>query len=293
MLVALLACVSPPPFSSPPVEYQGVTELVLVHLVEDRERLYVELPDLDHSLWFVDTGYSSTTCDTQWVASQGYGLRPVLAWSRGEHGAVRLQKAVLPSFMLGGHRIERLSCAVRDLQATSSITDQRVAGVLGTNLLRRFTVVLDMEEGVLRLHDPEELRVEAGDRLRLEFGTGRPRVRLELDEQTLWPLLDTGATGTYLHAEKLGLDFRAERQSTWSASGADPHQEQTLRYYTAAGPRLAGCPGPDELWVVDRPRRWDDGLVGMSLLENYTLTLDYRRRRVLAEPAQPAELPVR
>ena len=191
------------------MSYRGVTELPLVHVGGDPYRLYVEVPQLGASLWFVDTGYATTTCDTQWVDGQGLERRRVLAWSQGEHGMLRLEKAVLPSFELGGHRIEGLRCAVRDLQATSSIQDPRIAGVLGTNLLRRFTVVLDMEEGVLRLHDPRELRVEEGDRMRLELGTGRARVRLEIGGETSWPILDTGATGTYLPAERLGLDFHS------------------------------------------------------------------------------------
>lgn len=274
--------------------YEGVTELPLVHVPQDSYRLYVELPGLDHSLWFVDTGYATTTCDTEWVEARGLRRRRVLAWSHGEHGYLRLEKAVLPSFELGGHRIERLACAVRDLQATSSIQDPRVAGVLGTNLLRRFTVVLDMEEGVLRLHDPKELRVEEGDRMRLELGTGRARVRLDLDDESTWPILDTGATGTYLPAERLGLDFHSEQEGTWSASGKDPHQTRTLRYYAASDPVLAQTAGPEDLFVLDRPRRWDDGLVGMSLIQHYTLTLDYRRRRCLAEAVdEPVELPTR
>ena len=130
--------------------------------------------------------------------------------------------------------------------------------------------------------------------MRLELGTGRARVRLEIGGETSWPILDTGATGTYLPAERLGLDFHSEQEGTWSASGKNPHQTRTLRFYEATAPELAQVAGPEDLFVLDRPRRWDDGLIGMSLIQHYSLTLDYRRRRCLAEAVdEPAGLPTR
>jgi hypothetical protein len=269
-----------------------VAEFPLVHVTGDQARLYVTVPGLDDSLWFLDTGYSDTTCDVDWVEGQGIPVRRALAWTRGGNGWARLQSARLPEFWLGEHLVGDLQCAVRDLQATSSIRDERVAGVLGTNLLRRFTVVLDTEDGVLRLHDPDELRVDEGIRFRSEFGSGRAKLPVDVGDERIWPLLDTGANGSRLPAEKLELELLAEQSRTWKATGRGGDVTRVVSFYEADDIGLGGVPSQRSLTVIGMDSRWETQFVGMDLIGGYNVTLDYRRRRALVEPCEPAELEV-
>lgn len=220
------ACAHLGPYPSPGVSYGPPVELPLVQVAEDTQRLYVvvQTGSLGEQLWFFDTGYSHTTCDAQALAALGVDARPTLTRTRGELGSVRLERASLPDFALGGHQVQGLRCAVRDLPATSSIPSgegYRVVGVLGANLLRQFTVEVDPGAGVLRLHPPGSVPLEDPFRLRREHLTGpRLRVPLTLDGERTWPVLDYGASGTYLDADRLGLPLAEERTGAWRGTGA-------------------------------------------------------------------------
>ena len=280
-------------FSAPSVEYAAPAELPLVHVPADRRRLYVRVPGLDNSLWFVDTGYSQTTCDTDWIEEQGIASRRSLVFSRSGafSGWVPLRIARLPAFRLGDHYLDEMACPSRDLQATSSIKDERVAGVLGTNLFRRFTVVLDMESGVLRLHDPDELRVDDGVRMRLSLEGARAELPLEIGDKQRFPLFDTGATGTYVNARPHELPLVVEREVTWSSTGTRPDKKRIVQYYQADTIGLAGAPLDEGLTLLHQPW-YKPQIVGMDLIRHFNITLDYVRRRCRVEPVTPARLPV-
>ncbi|MCB9759941.1 MAG: retropepsin-like domain-containing protein [Alphaproteobacteria bacterium] len=297
-LLLLGACARLGPFPVPPVEYGEAVELPLVHVPDDTRRLYVlvDTGAMGEQLWFFDTGYSHTTCDAAMIAAQELRARPTLARTRGELGSVGLRRATLPDFDLGGHEVSRLRCAVRDLPATSSIPQGEgyaVAGVLGSNLLRRFVVEVDPAAGVLRLHAPGAVTLTPDFTARRELGVGlRLRVPVTLDGETIWPVLDYGATGTYLDAEALGLPLYQEREGTWQGTGRSNAQTRTLRYHRAAEVALGSVPGPP-IFVVQRDGApWNPGLVGMNVLGHYHLLLDYRSGDAEVEAVEPAPLPV-
>ncbi|MFH1469015.1 MAG: retropepsin-like aspartic protease [Pseudomonadota bacterium] len=288
LLLLVLALIAPPaaarPFPPAAVllaEQHAV--LPMVDMPGDPARLYVRIDDpaLGERIFFVDTGYSRTTCDDDFIAALGIEPAWTSARSRGELGSVRLQKAALPSFSLGGHRVEGLTCAVRDLATTSSVISapgQPTAGVLGADLLGRFVVGIDPVAGILTLADPAQWPVEEGHGvvpLRLERRHG-PRMRLPVlvDGQEIWPLLDTGATRTQLDAARLGLPLVAEREGVDRGSGASNESTRTFRFHQAESVVLAGQEvGP--LRILDRPRaRSVPGLLGQDVLGRYRLRID-------------------
>ncbi|MCB9743760.1 MAG: aspartyl protease family protein [Alphaproteobacteria bacterium] len=294
-ILALSACAHVGPFPTPRVEHGAAAELPLVHVPEDTRRLYVivDTGSMGEQLWFFDTGYSHTTCDADVVAALGLETRPTLARTRGELGVVKLRKVRLPDFELGDHVVRGMRCAVRDLPATSSIPEgegYEVAGVMGSNLLRRFVVEVDPAAGVLRLTPSGSLEVAPNTQARRERLVGqRLRVPVQLDGQEHWPILDYGATGTYLDAQRAGLPLVQEREGTWSGTGGA--ETRLIRYHRAEQVALAGVPGP-AVFVVDRPGRLSPGLVGMNVLQNYRLVLDYDSGEAFVAPVTPAALPV-
>lgn len=294
-LLPLTACAHLGPFPMPEVRYGEAVGLPLVQVPEDTRRLYVvvQTESMGEQLWFFDTGYSHTTCDAATVEALGLPTRRSLARTRGELGSVRLEKARIPSFNLGGHEVRGLRCAVRDIPGTSSIPageSYNVAGVIGSNLLRRFVVEVDPSTGLLTLHDPSTYDFEPTFRARREWLVGpRLRVPVELDGARVWPVLDYGATGTYLDAERLGLPLVEERQGQWQGTGNNNIETRTLRYYWAESTSLGEVEGPP-IYVVDR--QGFGGLVGMNLLMHYRVVLDYQSRQMQVEQVQPAELPL-
>jgi hypothetical protein len=249
-------------------------------------------------VFFVDTAFSRTTCDDDFVAELGLEVQRTLRWSRGELGNIRLGRAVLPPFVIGGHEIPRLACAVRDLDSTSSVAsspEQPVAGVLGANLFARFVVVIDPRARTVTLLDPGLHRVQDGPgvvRLRRENRVG-PRIRLPLlvDGKSTWPLLDTGATRTHLDARRLGLPLVDERRGLARGSGSTNQEATTFRFHEIQTVELAEhSQGP--LRVIDRRRApCAPGLAGQDILGNYVLTIDTRHRRLRVEEQAPRERP--
>src|SRR5690606_40302547 len=102
--------------------------------------------------------FTLTTCDDE-LARDLAAVPRGRVRLQGEIGRIDARLADLPPLELGGHRLERVRCVVRDLHTTSSIRDPaevRVAGVLGADLLRRFRVIVDPERATLTLLDPGE-----------------------------------------------------------------------------------------------------------------------------------------
>jgi hypothetical protein len=296
-LTALPAAARPFPPATVVVAPVAVS-LPLVEMPGDPLRLYVRVDDpaLGERIFFVDTAFSRTTCDDDFVASLGIEPARTCARSRGELGTVRLQKARLPDFSLGEHQIVELTCAVRDLDSTSSILSApgpKTAGVLGADLLGHFVVGIDPGAGTLTLTDPALDPVEDGPGvapLRLENRRG-PRLRLPVlvDGQETWPLLDTGATRTQLDATRLGLPFVAEREGVDRGTGPAREEARTFRFHEAASVIVAGQEaGP--LRVLDRPRaRGVPGLLGQDVLGRYALRIDATHGWVEVSPVAEEE----
>ncbi|MBN1337168.1 MAG: retropepsin-like domain-containing protein [Deltaproteobacteria bacterium] len=288
------------PFAPPEVTYAATPDpLPLVHVPSDRQRPYVLVrdPALGTLAFFLDTGFSRTTCDDGFVASLGLDARRTLARSRGEVGRVPLGVVDIPELVLGGHVLEDLHCAVRDLATTSSVPqDPRapVAGVLGSDVMRLFVVEIDPGRGLVTLHDPSMARLDDGAvRLRRDRPCGRRfRAPLEVAGRTTWPVIDTGATRTHLDAARLDLPIIWEREGVLRGSGPGGRVRVRVREAEAPEASLAGQ-ALGALRFRDRPKpRWTPGLVGQDVLGRFVLVIDGPRRRLEVRPVERRAWPV-
>lgn len=282
-----------PPFPTPAVEHAGTIELPMVHVPDDLHRPYVVIDTvaLGQTLWFLDTGYSHTTCDTQWVESLGLAHRASLSVVKGRGGLVPQRHTRLPELVVQDTHIGSIACAVRDVQATSSIKDERLAGVLGTNVLRAWTVEMDFQAGVLRLHDPDQVALSDADaRMRTRRSAHRARVQVASGGETSWPVLDSGARLSYVDTDRLELPLDREVDVVVRSTGSPEGEIKTLRLHDAQGVTVAGSPTQlDQVFDEDR----GPGLLGMDVLIDQHVWLDYHRKRVRMEPApDPEPLPV-
>ncbi|NCG21079.1 MAG: hypothetical protein GWP91_18875 [Rhodobacterales bacterium] len=276
---------------TPRVSYSNdIGILPLVQPSTDARRWYVPL-DEDHLL-FVDSGYSSTTCDDTWVEAlnlTAFGRRK----TRGEVGDVIVQKAVLPPFELAGHTIEDLVCVVRDIGETSSIKDPTevpVAAVLGADVLRAFFVVLDPEAGQITLQNPENSSINDENSLpiRREHKTWtRFRVPIEIEGKRTWPLVDTGASNTYVDGDALKLeatytDENVQVRATGPGGVITTHRTYFEVEQLDVGPLSAG-----PLTLTDRNRGlWAPGLLGLDVLDQFRVELDFQSNRARFTPAK-------
>jgi predicted aspartyl protease len=273
--------------------------LPLVQPSTDPRRWYVamETSSLGPVVWFVDTGYSYSTCDDDLI--DALGLSPTgRVQVRGELGEVEAQKVSLPAMTLGGHTVDGLVCIVRDLDATSSLSDPTevpIAGVIGMDVLRRFRLRFDPTLGTMTLLDPalaEPLLAFDEGVQRLKRKGLRARVGLEVDGRRVWPILDTGASQTYLDGAQLGLEPSAVAENVEvRGTGASGTLRRRVVSYDLAAVQVGSWP-VEQVTVTERTRRWrEPGLLGLDLLSQFEQDYDFDRGLVRLVPALAGDLP--
>lgn len=286
----------------PHVDYgAGVATLPLVQPSTDTRRWYVPVDAGNSGQWlfFVDSGYTHTTCDDAFIAALGVreeGRSRVY----GELGAIPTRKAVLPDLHIGPHVVSELVCQTRDIGGTSSIDDPDevpVAGVIGMDLLRRFRVVFDPEAGTMGLHARDDLPPlgdgAASAKLRREQLVGaRVSMAIDLDGIEARTLVDTGATDTYVDGDKLGLaPGRVREGVTVRGTGKRGSATRDLVHYDIADVRLGDVSvGP--VTLTDRKkRRGASGLLGQDVLGGYRSEFDWQAGWARFVRIEPTPLP--
>ena len=276
------------------VQYGGPADLPLTRPTSDPTRWYTPVDSpAGPGVWFVDTGYSRTTCDdalAQALALPGAGP----AFVRGEAGILWARRARLGPLHLGDHVVTGARCVVRDLATTSSIRDPvegPVIGVLGLDVLRRFVVEVDAARAAVVLHAPHDRSAgTAGVALRPERRVGRRvEVRAEVDGDRRWLLVDTGADRSYVDGRPLGWTADWTRPGVVRGSGPGGERPAELRYYAGRAIRLGAAAFPD-LTLVDRARG-GHGLLGMDVWRQTHALLDFPRNRAVFEPTTAAPVP--
>lgn len=265
-------------------------DLVSPASAPDRWYVHLDMGELGRHTWFVDTGYSRTTCDDDFVELLGLtGSGRTLV--RGESGKLHAQKVRLPPFSLGPHRVEALSCVVRDLDSTSSVRDLPegpTAGVIGADLLRRFYVVLDGGRGELTLGPPGFEPLPKGEpsviRLYRERRVGRRfQIETELHDTRMRFLLDTGANRTLLSRPSFAPD--GERVVRITATGGSA--TRTVRTYRLPSFSLGAAPIPSGVHAFSRPtERGRQSLLGLDVLGSLRIELDASQRRARLLPTE-------
>lgn len=301
LALLLLAVLAPACLRTPRVTYGDPVPVPIVSPANDPGRWYipVETPR-GVELLFLDTGYSVTTCDDG--LAEALGLVPHGKIKiKGEVGSLPAGRALLPPLFLGGHRLEGLECVVRDLHTTSSLQDPPdipIAGVLGIDALRPFRVTFDPRgRPAMTLVDPREAPAwRRGDpgvvRVRRE-GVVRNRaiLRVAFDEVFSDMIVDTGASGTYADAGRMGLQFAWEhKNATIRGTGVKGHERRTIRYFKARV-GLADASFP-EVTVAERLRpQGTAGLLGLNVLGQFVQHYDFRRGLGLFEVVLPDPVP--
>jgi hypothetical protein len=275
-VIWLLAACHPPPR----VTFGPEAPLAVERPADDARRLYVR--DGDGRRWFLDTGYARTTCDDDLVAALGLEARGRVR-VRGASGRVRAAHATVPALSWGGHTVEGIRCTVRDLPTTSSLGDG-VAGVMGMDVLRGFTLVLAPARDRVVLGPPRAEPLAGAIRFRPArvHGFGA-RLPLTLGRDVVWPLVDTGANVTCVDAARLSAPPPEVGQVHLRGSGGGGGR--LVPTWSARDAALAGHPLPP-MTVVSLPRPWHaPDLLGLDVLSRFETTWDFGRREVVITPA--------
>lgn len=275
------------------VEYGATQPIPIVHPSRDVKRWYVvvQTESFGKQVFFLDTGYAITTCDDSFVQQHNIATRKLLRKVRGISGKAKATKAIVPSFQLGGHTIEKVVCTVRDLHSTSSIKDPRefpVAGVLGMDILRQFRVRIDPVEATLTLRNPDESeRLQPNIRLRREYGFGlRATTQLQVGGFPSWLIVDTGASITLLNGKKRRLRNQEKLSSTKiKGSGTSKKKpSKPVQRYRIPNLGIVGLPATDGIIYHRTGKPFTPGLLGLNILADWIQEYDWDHKEAQFTP---------
>jgi predicted aspartyl protease len=186
------------------------------------------------------------------------------------------------------------------LDALSEYSGRDVQGLIGNNFIQNFVVEIDYHNRTLTFHDPKTYNLSgAGDALELENRGGNPFVKAELSPDgrakiTDWFEIDTGSSGTFSvnrpFAEKQRLLELIPKTKMAEGAGGAGVGGETKSIETRVASVTLGR------YKLDKPvisisqdaegygESADAGFIGTDLLRRFTVTLDYRARRMLLRP---------
>ncbi len=274
----------------------------------DDERLYVQVRGpTGPEIWFIlDTGAQPTIVDEN--VAKAWSLSPGSTEKTWGAGRGTLQQGVLEGGLhleLSGMAFDPRSVRVAPLEkALGPTSGHAVGGIIGSEFFAGRQVRLDFLRHELTFAPTG--REAAGTRVPIELRGSLPHVRgvltrLDGREVPIDLLLDLGAKFNLLLGEtflgKVGVG--APPRSAFIASlGAGVGGRTRYRFVPLPGLRLADAPSlswsdlPTGLSVEGSLRLPElDGLLGLSVLRGYRLTIDETAGAVWFEPASPTPWP--
>lgn len=289
-----------PPLEQADVTFPpGVTSLTLPLTVEARH-LFVRGHMVgrgtgEDGLFLLDTATTLSMLDRGMVDRLGLETDGQLK-GLAVGGTMDIALVQLPFLKIGGVYMEDQVLGVTDLSAVGEQMGLPVAGLLGYDFFSRLVVTLDYS-GQCTLHHGNTWRVpDGGVTLPVRFMDQQPTVRASLDGSFVgdWRL-DTGADALTVHgpaAEAWGL---RERHGDGFEIGAHGMGGETASRVLQADRFQIGP------YAVDRPSlivpndpegvlraEGTVGNLGNSVLERFTVTVDFSGQRVHLQPGPRA-----
>jgi hypothetical protein len=236
---------------------------------------------LDQPYWLkLDSGDSSITLDRNLV--QFLGLREVAKRAFSKGGRVDASFAVVPRIDIGPVYAKNLVVSVMRFGTVEE--GVHVVGLLGCDFIAGRPLAIDFRNQSVTAMD---LKTLAMDRhwtsVRTPLATCRPSIRVRLEKQPATLVLDLGARDTLLNedvVDRIGDAARRVDAKRVSYIGGDvlSAAEYVVPNASAGGLDL----GPLVATVVPGGRGQDltnDGTLGLNMLKNYRLVLDYAHQR--------------
>lgn len=278
------------------IPMQLTTDLILVRVaVNGVEGLH----------FLLDTGASVSVINQTLVAELGLERRGRLvevigAAGRAEASFTRVDSIAMPGLELVNQRLLAV-----DLDPFLPYVGHRVDGILGYDFISRFVLKIDYESQTLSAYRPSAFRYTGeGEVLNIELLGNLPVIEgLVEDEHGGRFLLDTGASAALvLHREFIEeyqlLRGKRDRREVFSG-GVGGVVRQISAHLAAFGIGRYRFPDLPALFSLERTgsgrerRTRVSGKIGATLLNHFTIYLDYSRGRVVLEPNRFYAEPVR
>lgn len=258
------------------------------------------------SVWLMlDTGLSRTGVDREWARTVGVG-RAAAPGGSAAQVAETVSSAVVDMLRLGELALPHYRVALYSLRGLSEASGRLQRGLVGHDVLQRFTVEVDYQQRRVRFFDPARYRYAgAGSTVRFTADADLPLLSAYVKVRGRRPiparlLLDTGASGlcvilTTPFVEQHGLNRLSPAIAAPIGTGLVGELHGTIVRLEEL--RLGGVSVPSPTTGLGGEHkgflaRTDiDGVVGNAVFEGSRLIVDYAGRRAIIEPRGAAGSP--
>jgi len=255
--------------------------------------------------FLLDTGASVSVINDSLVDELGLERKGRLVEVIGAAGRAEASFTKVESIAMPGLELVNQQLLAVNLDPFLPYVGRRVDGILGFDFISRFVIKIDYENQALSAYRPSTFALsEQGAALPLDLQGNLPVISgLVEDEHEGRFLLDTGASAALvLHRAFIEdhdlLRGRRDRREVYSGGvGGVVRQISAHLDAFGVGPfRFDDLPALFSLERIDagrerRPRL--SGKIGATLLNHFTVYLDYSRGRVVLEPNRFIDEPVR
>ncbi len=249
-----------------------------------------------HDLRFIlDTGATQSIVDEQTAKLFGPSQKSNLSMTTGS-GSIKMNQMTLDTMALGEVTLSHIPVAVANLQGFSEILQQRPAGLLGANILRRFLVTVDYDERKVTLSDPTNVTVPANAHIvqtKPTLGTAGLAVNGTIDGKVkLTFLVDSGAAFNNVSESLVKPLLKTPILPVGTLKGLDGHPVKiaSLRFDTldldslrVQHPIFSVAPPPSSKDPSGLIASGNIAILGNPLWSQFRLTVDYRNQRLILE----------
>jgi hypothetical protein len=176
--------------------------------------------------------------------------------------------------------IETVFCT--DLQPLRYASGEDIRGVLGVDFLRRFTVTIDFDQGLVQLCESCTTDIAAGEAwIPMDLDkSGRPHVSATIgDARNEALLLDTGATGDAVRADLYDALVRTGEIAIGDATVGSTAGGS----FTQSSGYLSGLQVDHFQLGAIRVARHFENSVGLDWLSRFQVSLDFPNRRLMLQ----------
>jgi hypothetical protein len=243
--------------------------------------------------WMLDTGAGGSVIDAAFARELGLARAEGEVMAMGSGGTVQASFVELPGLTVAGAELgARTMVALDIVRLTRNRVGTEPAGILGSDFLAHYVTRLDYADRTLEFYEPDvfEYRGE-GKAVAMRLENNIPAVRLAVEDSIVgWWRLDTGASYPIFHGPTVAAFGLAERTGVEVLAGGvgGPSLARLVRFGKL---ELAGYTIHDPVIAVPLDSAQGAlatskfvGTLGVPVLRNFVLYLDYRGNRIIFEP---------
>jgi len=294
-----------------PISGPDTSTIPLYRTQEDGPRIYVEadLGDGVPRFFLVDTGAAVTTVSDEVADALGLVVEERGNWLRGVAGQVSWRESQIDAVQLGRFTVRDVDVAVGVPGVPSSVGAVPLAGLMGNNVWKHFSLAIDYPAGVMELHRPGNLAMpETAQPMSFTGQHIIAPARLSVPgdgeseplEQTVIFTVDTGAGGLLMSGNSVqGLEQAATEgvELIFGVGRGDDLPISNFLRETRRIPvtsvEIGGVTVEEPFtatWLSDDPRVGN--LLGHTVLDRHRVLIDYQAQKLaLVDSTLPAAQP--